>query len=274
VPRVGRQDVIANYATEGLAEAVLERASRRAGGEPLTAQHLGSFDQFHQGGPVATGWVADALQPAPGATVLDVGCGFGGPARQLAATTDAGHVTGVDLTPQHVDGATRLSRAVGLRSATTFVLGDATRMPFGGGAFDAAVMLFVGMNVEDKPRLFAEVHRVLQPGGRFVLYDPMLSGQDQPAYPMPWAPDREHSNLVPREEYVGALQSAGFAVDSELDWTDEVVRLADQQDPELNDRVEIGRLQFGDQAVVRFQNLVRAVRDGVVQPRMVVATAR
>lgn len=271
------QDVIANYATEGLAEAVLARASRRAGESPLTAAHLAALDQFHMGGPVATGWVATALQEAVrsvgGASVLDVGSGFGGPARQLVATTDAAHVTGVDLTPHHVDGATRLSRAVGLQGATTFVLGDATRMPFGSGAFDAAVMLFVGMNVADKPGLFAEVARVLQRGGRFVVYDPMRSGDDHPDYPVPWAADRAHSALATRGEYLTALTDAGFVVEAERDWTDEVVGLSEEPDGEPQDRVEIGRLQFGDQAQARFGNLVQAIRAGVVRPRMVVAAA-
>ena len=265
--------MIANYATEGLTEAVLARAFRRAAGQPLRVDHLAAYDQFHMGGPVATAWVADALRSITEGAVLDVGSGFGGPARQLAAVTDAAHVTGVDLTPQHVDGATRLSRAVGLHGATTFVLGDATRLPFGAEAFDAAVMLFVGMNVPDKPQLFSEVSRVRRPGGRFVVYDPVLSGTDHPAYPVPWAADREHSDIASREDYIAALEGAGFTVEVERDWSAEVGNLSAQQDSEMADRVEIGRLQFGDQAQARFANLTNAIRDGVVRPWMLVAEA-
>jgi SAM-dependent methyltransferase len=271
---VTERDVIANYATEGLAEAVLERASRRAAGEPLRVHHLAAFDQFHMGGPVATAWVANALPALAGGAVLDVGSGFGGPARQLASVTDAAHVTGVDLTPQHVDGATRLSRAVGLHGATTFVLGDATRLPFGAGAFDAAVMLFVGMNVADKRRLFTEVARVLRPGGRFVVYDPVLTGAEHPPYPVPWAADRELSDIAAPDDYVAALGYAGFTIEAERDWTEQVVSLADQPDSEAADRLEIGRLQFGDRAAVRFGNLTNAIRDRVVRPWMVVAIAQ
>jgi SAM-dependent methyltransferase len=147
-------------------------------------------------------------------------------------------------------------------------------MPFGSGAFDAAVLLFVGMNVADKPTLFAEVARVLQRGGRFVLYDPVLSGDDHPVYPVPWAADREHSAVATREDYLAALTGAGFTVETERDWSEEIVRLSEQQDSEFEERIEVGRLQFGDQAGARFGNLVRAIRAGVVQPRMVVASAR
>ena len=269
---MGRREVVENYATDGLTGAVLERAAARAGDEPLTAGHLAMFDQFHMGGPAATGWVGDALAVAAPATVLDVGSGLGGPARQLAAATGA-LVAGVDLTPQHVAGATALSRAVGMHGTTVFLLGDAEELPFAAGTFDAAAMLFVGMNVADKHRLFAEVRRVLQDGGRFVVYDPVLSGPEHPDYPMPWAAERSDSHLLEADAYAAALRAAGFTVAEEHDCSVAVVRLADHPDSDQAGRTEIARLQFGEQGMVRFSNLLRAIRDGVVQPRLFVATA-
>ena len=265
--------MLENYAAEGLVEVVLDHARGRAGGQPIGVQHLAPFDQFHLGGPAATAWVTEASGAGPEDAVLDVGSGIGGPARQLAAATGA-QVTGVDLTPHHVDGAAALSRAVGLHRATTFVLGDATHLPFGAAAFDAAVMLFVGMNVEDKPRLFAEVRRVLHDDGRFVVYDPVRSGDGQPTFPVPWAGERVHSHLATAEEYEAGLAAAGFSVEERRDCSAEVVRLAEQQESDMSGRVEIGRLQYGDQAPVRFSNLLKAIREGVVVPTLVVARAR
>ena len=269
---VGRSDVLENYAADGLSEAVLERATARAGGGSLTAEHLAPFDQFHLAGSVATSWVEAQLGAGPGEAVLDVGSGLGGPARQLAGATGA-HVTGVDLTPHHVDGAAALSRSVRMQDRTTFVLGDATRLPFGRGAFDAAVMLFVGMNVEDKPALFGQVRHVLRDGGRFVVFDPVRIGDGQPAFPVPWAAGPTGSHLASREEYCAALTEAGFQVEAQRGWCAEVVQLAEQQDSDLEARVAMGRLQYGDEAPVRFGNLMAAVRGGVLQPRMFVATA-
>ena len=269
---VSRSDVLENYAADGLTEAVLAQATARAGGEPLTAEHLARFDQFHLGGAVATSWVETQLGAGPGQAVLDVGSGLGGPARLLAGATGA-HVTGVDLTPHHVDGAVALSRSVAMQDRTTFVLGDATRLPFGLGAFDAAVMLFVGMNVEDKPALVGEVRRVLRDGGRFVVFDPVRIGDGQPEFPVPWAAGPSSSHLGTREEYAAVLTAAGFRVDAQRGWCAEVVQLAEQQDSDMAARVAMGRLQYGDEAPVRFSNLLRAVRGGVVQPRMFVATA-
>jgi SAM-dependent methyltransferase len=273
VPPVSQRDVIANYAADGMVAAVLDASRAHAGGHPLGVQHLAAFDQFHLGGPVATSWVADALGVGPEASLLDVGAGIGGPARQLAAATGA-QVTGVDLTPRHVDDATALSRAVGLHRDTVFVLGDATRLPFGTAAFDAAYLLFVGMNVEDKPALFAEVRRVVQDGGRFVVYDPVRTGDAQPTFPLPWAGSAGTSHLATAEEYAAGLEAAGFTVESQRDCSADVVRLAEQQDSDLTGRIEIGRLQYGDEAPVRFGNLVRAIREGLVQPRMFVVRTR
>jgi SAM-dependent methyltransferase len=129
------------------------------------------------------------------------------------------------------------------------------------------------MNVEDKPALFAEVRRVLRNGGRYVVYDPVRTGDGQPDFPVPWAGLAEHSHLATVEEYATLLSAAGFTVESQRDCTEDVLRLAEQQDSDLTGRVEISRLQYGDESPTRFGNLVRAFREGVVQPRLYVATA-
>src|SRR5690242_5882394 len=169
-----QQTVVANYGRDGLVERILALAVDRADGAELSHEHLAIYDEFHMGGRFATAHVHDALDARPGHTILDVGSGIGGPARRVAAHSGA-TVVGVDLTPQHVEGATLLSSQVGMADLTRFHLGDVTELPFPEGAFDGAMMLFVGMNVPDKHRLFAEVRRVLRDGARFVIYDPMLT---------------------------------------------------------------------------------------------------
>jgi ubiquinone/menaquinone biosynthesis C-methylase UbiE len=60
-------------------------------------------------------------------------------------------------------------------------------MLFESGAFDAAYMLHVGMNIADKRQLCADVHRVLRPGACFGIYDLMRTGAGELEYPVPWA---------------------------------------------------------------------------------------
>ena len=51
-------------------------------------------------------------------------------------------------------------------------------MPFNDNSFDAAFMIHVGMNIQDKTSLCKEAHRVLNGGGCFGIYDVMLTGDN------------------------------------------------------------------------------------------------
>ncbi len=266
--------VVGNYSTEGLAGAVLERAAALAGGATLGVEHLDLFDELHMGGRLATARVAEALAVAPGERVLDVGCGIGGPARAVASRRGA-HVTGVDLTPSQVEAAQALSERLGLGEVTRFHVGDVAHLTFGDGSFDAAMMLFVGMNIPAKAAVFAEVHRVLRPGGRFVVYDPMRTGSAQPAFPVPWAAGPDTSFLATVEEYRSLLTEAGFVVEEEHDLSAVVHQLGQQQARgEVAGQQEMLNDRFVADGPARFRNIATAVRDGVVQPRLMAARRR
>ncbi len=107
------------------------------------------------------------LDLAKGSRVLDVACGTGDLCRQLAA--DGYLPTGVDLSRG------MLARA---RTGAPLVLGDALASPLRSGAFDGAVSGFALRNVVDLAALFAELARVVRPGGRVSLLD--MSAPDNP----------------------------------------------------------------------------------------------
>ena len=112
--------------------------------EAVTAEHLKAVDEFHIGGAEATAALLDQLAIGPETRVLDVGSGIGGPARTIAARYGA-RVTGVDLTPDFVETARRLTETVGLKA--DFVVGSALDLPFATASFDLATLLHVGMNI-------------------------------------------------------------------------------------------------------------------------------
>ena len=85
-------------------------------------------------------------------------------------------------------------------------------MPFADRSFDGAYMMHVGMNIEDKAALCAEVSRVLRPGARFGIYDVMRTGDGEIAYPVPWATTAATSFLAQPAQYRQALEAAGFSV--------------------------------------------------------------
>lgn len=186
----------------------------------LSPAALAPVDEFHIRGRTATLEILGALGLTDESHVLDLGSGLGGPARTLAELTGC-TVTGVDLTSEFCEVATALSEWTGLSDHTRFHVGDATATGLPDAAVDAALTVHVGMNISDKPALYAEAFRVLRPGGRFVVYDVLQGEGGEVRYPVPWANDSSTSFLATPEDMRELLPAAGFDVISEVDSSDE-----------------------------------------------------
>ena len=170
---------------------------------------LAAIDEFHIGGKAATEHLAAQLGLTAGMSLLDVGSGLGGAARFFARQYGC-RVTGIDLTPEYVSVATRLTELVGLDGKADFRVGSALDLPVPDGSFERATLLHVGMNIPDKDRLCREVHRVLKTGGLLAIYDVMRTGEDEIEFPVPWAATPSTSFLQKREHYRQALAELGF----------------------------------------------------------------
>lgn len=177
-------------------------------GQTLTVAQLAPLDQFHTRGIIATAELAKAAGIEPLSRVLDLGCGIGGPARYLAAKFGC-KATGVDLSPAFIEAATYLTARCGMSDRLTFQVADAMHLPFEDVAFDVVFLQHVAMNIADRPALYAEVRRILAPGGRFATYDLVLRGGDV-VYPVPWARDASTSFLLNELDTRTALEQAGF----------------------------------------------------------------
>lgn len=207
-----RELVTGHYGNAGLADRILTALGDHGVDlEVLTATDLAPLDQLHAGGAEATAYVLKRIAPGPSTRLLDVGCGIGGASR-MAADAGAGSVTGADLTPEFVEAARRLTEQVGLADRAEFVTTPGEELPFDDGAFDAAMMIHVGMNIPDKEAVFEQVRRVLVPGSTFVLYEQMRCGDGELPYPMPWAVDERSSFVESPHQYAHQLTTAGFEV--------------------------------------------------------------
>ena len=103
----------------------------------------------------------DRLVPAPGRATLEVGCGEGRVARDLATR---GHtVTGVDASPTLIASATELD------GQSQYVVARAEALPFEAGDFDLVVAYNSLMDVDDMPLAVAEAARVLEPAGHLAV---------------------------------------------------------------------------------------------------------
>jgi SAM-dependent methyltransferase len=166
----------------------------------------------------------DALVVQPGERVLDIGCGPGTTAIELAARVGPdGEVVGVDLSPEMAAAASRRAAAAGI-SNVRFVAADAQTTALG-RSFDAAFSRFGVMFFLDPGAAFANIARALRPGGRiaWAIWGPV---HDNPWLSVPVAAaaavlqvevadagaDRPGPFfLADRERVSGLLREAGFS---------------------------------------------------------------
>jgi len=215
-------DRIARYwGRAHLAEAILAALTARGVSlDALTVDALASVDQFHGGGKPVTVRLARLAAVRPGTRVLDVGGGFGGPARTLAVEFGC-HVTGIDLTESYVRAATVLTARMGLEDRVSHQVGNALALSFPDGAFDVVWTQNTGMNIADKEGLYAGFHRVLRPGGLLALQEPMAGPVQPVVYPVMWARDASTSFLRTPDAMRAVIEAAGFRARAWEDMTAE-----------------------------------------------------
>jgi sterol 24-C-methyltransferase len=115
-------------------------------------------------------FLAARLGLAPGMRVLDAGCGVGGPMRSVARFSGA-HVVGVNNNAYQIGKAIAYNERDGLADRCELLEADFTAMPVEAGAFDAIYAFEATCHAPDKTGLFAELFRVLKPGGQFGAYE-------------------------------------------------------------------------------------------------------
>ncbi|TSE12543.1 methyltransferase domain-containing protein [Mesorhizobium intechi] len=248
-----------------LADAGVDIAHLRAG-------DLEAVDEFHIGGISATMELIGQMGLKPGARLLDIGSGVGGPAR-FAANEAGADVTGIDLTQSYVDIATSLSKRTGMADRTHFVQGSALDMPFADAGFDAAMILHVGMNLPDKKKLMGEAARVLRPGGVFAVYDVMRLKDGALTYPLPWASEESMSFVATPDDYRSAATASGFSVVAErrrgafaVEFFAAIrARMASAQAEGKKPPPGVG-LVMGEDAGTKIANVTAALEGGILAP--------
>jgi SAM-dependent methyltransferase len=143
--------------------------------DEATVETLAARLEFRGKDPTFTRWreaYLDRLALAPGARVLDLGCGTGVVARGIAARPGfTGQVVGLDQSPRLIEAARRLASEEGLADRVGFEVGDAQELPYPAAAFDAVVAHTTISHVGEPLALLMEAARVVRPGGRIAIFD-------------------------------------------------------------------------------------------------------
>jgi demethylmenaquinone methyltransferase / 2-methoxy-6-polyprenyl-1,4-benzoquinol methylase len=107
----------------------------------------------------------------PGARILDVGAGTGDLASTALGSDASLRVAAVDFSPGMLAAGREVDRDADRAGRILWCCGDARRLPFGDGAFDAAVSGYLLRNVPDPLQVLREQVRVVRPGGRVVCLE-------------------------------------------------------------------------------------------------------
>ena len=148
----------------------------------------------------------------PGQSVLDLGSGAGNDifvAR--SAVGETGRLTGLDFSEAMIRKARDNAEKMGYENVD-FITGDIEEMPLESGWFDVVLSNCVLNLVPNKKTAFAEIFRVLKPGGYFSISDLVLEGTS----PRPIQKAAEAyvgciSGAIQKEEYLGIVRASGFA---------------------------------------------------------------
>ncbi|HTR86486.1 MAG TPA: class I SAM-dependent methyltransferase [Reyranella sp.] len=267
------QTIVKHYEHGSLEKALLAAvtATGKDANGALAHTDLSAFDEFHIGGRQATTEFSGQIDLPRGAHVLDVGSGLGGPSRYFASER-GWTIDGIDLTPEYVEVATKLSRKVGL-TGVSYRVANAAELPFPDASFDGAYMLHVGMNIPEKRSAFAEVRRVLKKGGLFAIYDIFRTSDAAFLYPVPWSSAPETNFIDTQVAYKKLLAEAGFTIEKERNRRDFALTSFKQQRERAAQGAPPTAIAMGSTAPQKTGNLAKLVMDGVVAPMEIVSRA-
>jgi ubiquinone/menaquinone biosynthesis C-methylase UbiE len=161
-------------------------------------------------GRLSCGSALDLAAPAPGEVLLDLGCGSGKDVVRAAGRVGRGGLAvGVDLSEEMLLRARR-SVPPFLANAC-FVRSDLVPLELPDACAEVVVSNCVINHAPDKGAVYREIHRVLVPGGRFVVSD-VVAERELPdhvrADPAAWAAC--YGGAIPEGEYLAAIRGAGF----------------------------------------------------------------
>ena len=134
------------------------------------AIEIGGIEILHPGGFELTKRTAELCELKEGMSVLDVSSGRGTQAIYYAITFGV-NVTGVDISEEMVNTATKRAKESGLNGKVRFILGDSQQLPFGDNTFDIVINECAVGIPDDSQKVLNEMLRVVKPKGAVAIHE-------------------------------------------------------------------------------------------------------
>lgn len=186
------------------------------------------FCRFYDGEPFRQAiarhehYLAHKIGITENSTVLDVGCGVGGPAREICRFTGA-NIVGLNNNDYQILRATHYAQQAGLAHKLKFVKGDFMQMDFEPNTFDSVYAIEATVHAPSLEGVYGQIYKVLKPGGVFGVYEWVMTEKYDASNP-------EHrrichgievgdgiSNMVKISEAVRSMKAAGFEIEYQDD---------------------------------------------------------
>jgi sterol 24-C-methyltransferase len=175
------------------------------------------LESFSQSIARAEMYLAMRLGLKPGMKVLDVGCGVGGPMREIARFSGA-HITGLNLSDYQLGRAEKHNKRYGMENYIDLMKGDFMKIPVENNTYDSVYQIEATAHAPSKEGVYGEIYRVLKPGAIFGGYEWCMTDKYDPK-------NEEHKkvkygieigNSLPEiattKEVADALRKVGFEI--------------------------------------------------------------
>ena len=147
-------------------------------------------------------YIAHMLGLRPGMVAADLGCGVGGPLREIIRFSGA-KIVGINNNAYQLERARKLTEEAGLSHLAEFLEGDFMQVEAPDASFDAVFAIETTCHAPTRKGVFAEAFRLLKPGGHFGSYEYCITDRYD-------AQDPRHSRVIADTMVGGALQDLPF----------------------------------------------------------------
>ena len=166
--------------------------------------------------------IAEAVADA--APILDIACGDGRLIGFIASGSDCS-TYGVDISISHLTAARRKAETRGILHLVLLAAGDAQKLCFLDKSFGSLIMLYSLHEFQHPTQALEEARRVLRPGGKFIVVDPIKGGKAETLW---------NESYYGLEEIESMLTYAGFSELASDFLYDDIVFVSAQKGPDLN----------------------------------------